>query len=764
MMKRKSLAIFLIIISGVHISSAIEMKGVSYTAWSEDALFTEDSDISLANARAIGCNWVAICVWWFQDNINSTVIEPDYTRYSAEPNSVVHAINRCHELGMKVMLKPMVDCRDGSWRGNINPSTDWFSAYQDFANFWADIAQDNKVEMFCIGCELVNTLSWTSSWRNIIQGVRTNHYSGPITYAANHGQEQNINWWDELDYIGIDAYYSLTSKNDPTLAELKTAWNNRCNSIETWRNSNWPSMDIIFTEVGYQSVDGTNKTPWWTDPGSNPIDLQEQADCYKALLSQCKGRSWWLGAFWWNWETDPDAGGPENPYHPMQNKPAELVLYHYYTIFVDAGSPNNPGTGTFNDPFRKIQDAIDAAIGGDIIEIQPGLYTGPGNYDLDPNGLAITVRSTEPNDPNVVANTIIDPNGAGRGFNFQGGEDANCVISGLTIRNGYTGGYGANVYCYHSSPTIRNCTIKNGHAAGEGGGLYCDSCNPKIINSTITGNWAGFYGGGVSCYYSNPEIVGCTISDNNAVSEGGGFDLVSSSATLLNCIISNNKAASSGGMNCYSPSEPNLVNCTLTRNVATDSGGGLFCQDGSSVTIKNSIFWANEAAVGPQVALDATSSVSISYSDVQDGWTGGTGNIDADPCFASFESNGDANMWDFHLQSAYGRWDPNGQSWVTDSNTSPCIDAGDPNSDWSNEPWPNGKHINMGAYGGTNQASMNGNPADFDIDGSVNFVDFAEFSNKWFTKESCIQDLVSDGVVDFADLGVFAENWLWQRE
>ncbi|MHC4891110.1 MAG: hypothetical protein ACYTEO_16790, partial [Planctomycetota bacterium] len=151
------------------------------------------------------------------------------------------------------------------------------------------------------------------------------------------------------------------------------------------------------------------------------------------------------------------------------------------------------------------------------------------------------------------------------------------------------------------------------------------------------------------------------------------------------------------------------------------------------------------------------------YSDVQNGWSG-TGNIDADPCFASFDPNGDPNMWEFHLQSAYGRWDLNSQSWVSDSNTSPCIDAGDPNSDWSNEPWPNGKRVNMGAYGETSRGSMNGNMADFDIDGSVNFVDFAAFSDKWFAQEFCIEDLSNNGVVDSADLRMFAENWLWRKE
>ena len=433
-------------------------------------------------------------------------------------------------------------------------------------------------------------------------------------------------------------------------------------------------------------------------------------------------------------------------------------------IYVDVNGPNDPGSGIYADPFRRIQDAIDAAVDGDIIEIQPGVYTGPGNYNLDPGGKRITIRSTNPNEPNSISNTIIDPNGAGHGFNFYSGEDANCIVTGLTIRNGYSDLHGGNIYCFESNPLIDGCIIINGYAANSGGGMHCHFSSPKIFNCTVTGNRAGFYGGGVSCFYSNPELVGCTISNNNAPLEGGGLDLVLSSVSLLNCLITNNTASSSGGMNCYSPSEITVFNCTITRNKAANTGPALFCQDGSSVNIRNSIIWANESAFGPQVAVDTFSSVSINYSDIEDSRPEGTGNIDTDPCFATFAPNGDPNNWDFHLQSAYGRWQPSSQSWVADSNTSLCIDAGDPNSDWSKEPWPNGKRINMGAYGGTNQASMKGNPADFDINGAVNFSDFAEFSNKWSSEEFCIYDLVTDGVVDFADLRIFVEEWLRRRE
>lgn len=433
-------------------------------------------------------------------------------------------------------------------------------------------------------------------------------------------------------------------------------------------------------------------------------------------------------------------------------------------IYVDVNGPNDPGTGTIVDPFRRIQDAIDAAVDGDIIQIQPGTYTGPGNYNLDPTGKAIAIRSTNPDEPNSIKNTIIDPNRAGRGFYIHSGEDANCMISGLTIRNGYADLQGANVYCHSSSPRIEDCIITNGFSANSGGGLHCHFSDPKIYNCTITANQTGFFGGGVSCFYSNPMFIGCTISSNNAPYDGGGLDLVLSSVTFLNCIIADNTADTSGGVNCYSPGEITLFNCTLVRNKAANVGGALFCRDGSSVNIRNSILWANQAPYDSQVAVDATSSVSINYSDVENGWTEGTGIIDTDPCFASFDPNGDPNMRNFHLQSIYGRWEPNSQSWVTDSNTSLCIDAGDPNSDWSDEPWPNGKRINMGAYGGTSQASMSGNSADFNIDESVNFADFAEFSDRWSAKESCIYDLVTDGVVDFMDLRLFADNWLWQRQ
>jgi len=111
-------------------------------------------------------------------------------------------------------------------------------------------------------------------------------------------------------------------------------------------------MNVMFTEVGYSSYDGANTQPWhW--PAIPPVDVGEQADCYEALLSVCRNRPWWKGAFWWNWETDPNAGGLSDMGFTPQNKPAEQVLKDYYITI----------TGDMNDD-RKV-DHYDVSLFAD---------------------------------------------------------------------------------------------------------------------------------------------------------------------------------------------------------------------------------------------------------------------------------------------------------------------------------------------------------------------------------------------------------------
>ena len=108
------------------------------------------------------------------------------------------------------------------------------------------------------------------------------------------------------------------------------------------------------------------------------------------------------------------------------------------------------------------------------------------------------------------------------------------------------------------------------------------------------------------------------------------------------------------------------------------------------------------------------------------------------------------------------------KGWVFDDVNNPCVDAGDPSSDWTAELWPHGKCINMGAFGGTPQASMSlseaGNLADLNNNGLVDYTDLMAFVNKWLYQQVLLaEDLDRNGVINFIDFAIFANEWQWEE-
>ena len=403
-------------------------------------------------------------------------------------------------------------------------------------------------------------------------------------------------------------------------------------------------------------------------------------------------------------------------------------------IHVNAAAAG-PGDGSVTDPFIRIQDAIDAAPAGDTVLIHPGTYTGAGNYELSPGGFDIRIQSIDPNDPAVVASTIIDPNLMGRAFDISGGETSACLIAGLTITNGL---------------------------AGRGGGLYCADSSPTIDKCVFVKNSAALYGGAMYFYNSVAAISNCVIVSNSADTDGGGVEGWYSSFTISNCIISHNQANGpglGGGIDIYNCSEAVIINCTIAAN-ESGYGGGVYCW-GSTVHLENCILWDNIDPANSQIDFNSSSTVSVAYSDVQGGWQGDT-NLDVDPDFAETDIL-EIDEFDFHLRSEWGRWDPALGMWVNDDRTSPCIDAGNPEAGFDTETWPHGKRVNMGAYGATGQASMNGNKADFNVNGRVDFGDLTELIDHWLAGDAGITNLDSTGLVDLNDAAIFADNWFWSR-
>ncbi len=352
-----SIGLALVLWAASSVSAAPLYNGMSYTSFGKDVLSSSASDQSLLNMSLVGTDTVALNFWWFQTSVSANSMAEDFSRYSSTMSSIEHAIDTIHSLGMKVLLKPMLDVSDGTWRAYIDPSdkNQWFANYTNFVGSFADMAQSKGVELLSIGCEM-NTLEQSANnsyWSNLISNIRS-RYSGKLTYAANWssigqnvGGYQNVPWWNQLDDIGIDAYFPIATSNNTTLSGLTTAWQNQANSIDNWRTtSGLANKQVLFTEVGYQSADGAAKTPWGVS-GSPTLDLQEQADAYHALLSVMTTKSWWDGAFWWSWETNPYAGGSNDSGFTPQNKPANHSATVLRRLRTAATAPRRADTNVF---------------------------------------------------------------------------------------------------------------------------------------------------------------------------------------------------------------------------------------------------------------------------------------------------------------------------------------------------------------------------------------------------------------------------------
>jgi hypothetical protein len=239
--------------------------------------------------------------------------------------------------GVKTMLKPHIWLQqevEGEWRGTIRFEREedwvqWEEDYRRFALHYARLAAEAGMEMFCIGIELRSSIRQRPLfWRNLIAEVRQ-IYKGPLTYGANWFQEyQEVGFWDQLDYIGIHAYFPLTQQLDATVADLERGWQPHLRSIEALQRE-W-DRPILFTEIGYRSIVGAAIEPW-NSTVRRGIDLQEQADAYEAVFETFWDQPWFAGLYVWDWRPDHSrAGGITDDHFSPQNKPAQDVLRTWF--------------------------------------------------------------------------------------------------------------------------------------------------------------------------------------------------------------------------------------------------------------------------------------------------------------------------------------------------------------------------------------------------------------------------------------------------
>ncbi|UCG49508.1 MAG: hypothetical protein JSU94_06940 [Phycisphaerales bacterium] len=402
------------------------------------------------------------------------------------------------------------------------------------------------------------------------------------------------------------------------------------------------------------------------------------------------------------------------------------------TIYVD-----NDGSADF----KTIQAAINDANDGDTVLVANGTYRENIHFD----GKNIVLTSAAPEESAIVESTIIDGNEAACVVTFDGAETPACILSGFTITNG-SAVAGGGVSGNGAKATIERNLITGNTARGSGipgsygagGGLL--DCDGLIQLNIIKDNSAGFGGGLSGC----DGVIRRNIISYNRWYSGGG--LYACNGIIENNILIGNEAIYGGAI---ADCDGIIRNCTIVGNTASYAPALTGC----SSLICNCIIWANGPDGGPQLENCSTPV----YCCIENWDSGGAGNITTEPLFASMGrwqqpsgGNSSSPEWidngaDYHLQSNAGRWDQNSETWVQDEATSSCIDAGDPMSPVGCEPFPNGGIINMGAYGGTPQASKSyfGGPVcetivagDINGDCKVDFADFRLMAAHWLEKHA----------------------------
>jgi hypothetical protein len=341
-----------------------KMRGVNIPVWGPDFVVAKPS---IQGAAALDANWVALVTHWYVSSAvpysGGGIFQEDTgPQRSASDASLGAAIDNAHALGLKVMLKPHVDWTQGGWRGSFyfddakapGGRQDWWTSYHALISDTVRLAIDHDAEAICIGTEFADINKEGASapeWIHIIEQIRAAGYTGQLTYAANWGYGADAEYnrpglggvLEQLDFIGIDAYYPLSMERDPTVAQLVAGWHDAINPYDTrpdpMHQDNFAEIEklhkrtgkpVVFTEVGYPADDFAAKNPAADGGPGNNEALQNRAA--EALYQVWGDVPWWQGALWWQY-------GPVYNSHSLQGRPILDTLRQVWSEAAETGSP-----------------------------------------------------------------------------------------------------------------------------------------------------------------------------------------------------------------------------------------------------------------------------------------------------------------------------------------------------------------------------------------------------------------------------------------
>ncbi len=290
----------------------------------------------MTQVKSVNANWISVIPFGYtRSGTPSVRYNIDWQWWGEKIEGTQKTIEIAQAAGLKIMLKPQVYI-PGSWPGGLDFDSDedwkkWEADYRNFILEFARLGAKLKVEMICIGTEFrISTTERPEFWQGLIIEIKE-FYDGKLTYAANWDDYQKVSFWEELDYIGVDAYFSLVDEKTPSLKSLKKAWRPIRNNL--WGYSKLKNKPILFTEFGYLSVDNCAHKNWELEKiiDNCEINEQAQANALEALFQTFWKEEFWAGGFLWKWfpEGQGHEGYPAKDYTP-QEKLGEKVVSEYY--------------------------------------------------------------------------------------------------------------------------------------------------------------------------------------------------------------------------------------------------------------------------------------------------------------------------------------------------------------------------------------------------------------------------------------------------
>ncbi len=319
---------------GSHLSfsqqESLKINGVSLVSMND---FIDSTHV--LPIKSLGANWAAAIPFAFMPSHTSPNLSFDLEwQWKGERlEGVRNYVRELHAKDLSVMIKPQIWIGHGTYTGEILMSSeeDWVELeknYRDYILAFAHLATEENVEMMCVGTELkLFVENRPDYFRSLIEEIRA-VYSGKLTYAANWDEFESVSFWADLDYIGVDAYFPISSKAKPSMKELVEGWTVHKEKMDVL--SKEMDRPVVFTEYGYRSISECAVKPWDYSDRQKPNEKAQEL-ALKALYEVFWDESNYVGGFLWKWHPNyASAGGSENTMFTVQNKRSEHVVSEFY--------------------------------------------------------------------------------------------------------------------------------------------------------------------------------------------------------------------------------------------------------------------------------------------------------------------------------------------------------------------------------------------------------------------------------------------------